>query len=115
MRCKVRNAAARRLRPANFTTYFCAAPKRKSLIQANATLIGDKFVKHVTEILDLVEIHDTDDDREVKAQGLPFRVTVKILGDYEDGLSVIQSADTLHAFNIRPSERLPLPGYVEFS
>lgn len=72
-------------------------------------------MKHVTEILDLVEIHDTDDDREVKAQGLPFRVTVKILGDYEDGLSVIQSADALHAFNIRPSEHLPLPGYVEFS
>lgn len=65
--------------------------------------------------LQLVEIHDTDDDHEVGGQDLPYLVTAVYRGEYQSAAALIQADEALNAFNIQAAEsRFKLPGHVEF-
>jgi len=65
--------------------------------------------------LELVEIHDTDDDHEVGGQDLPYLVTASYAGDYQAAADLIKADAALNAFNVQPAEsRFKLPGHVEF-
>ncbi|AQH06217.1 hypothetical protein A9R05_45350 (plasmid) [Burkholderia sp. KK1] len=65
--------------------------------------------------LQLVEIHDTDDDHEVGGQDLPYLVTAVYRGEYPSAAALIQADEALNAFNIQAAEsRFKLPGHVEF-
>ncbi|MGY6258863.1 hypothetical protein ACXIVK_36050 [Paraburkholderia caledonica] len=65
--------------------------------------------------LQLVEIHDTDDDHEVGGQDLPYLVTATYAGDYQAAAAMIQADNALNAFNVQPAgSRFKLPGHVEF-
>ena len=66
-------------------------------------------------MLQLVEIHDTDDDHETGGQDLPYLVTASYEGDFQVAEDLIRTERSLNAFNIEPaSRRCNRPSHVQF-